>query len=61
MLVVYVNVVYAWRWSWLQLCHHVKVDEVDVGCVYHEYMSFMNWLCVSVFLCNGHECVSYIC
>lgn len=56
MLVGYVLVVYAWFWSSLHLCHHVKVDGIVVGCVYHECMSIMHSLCMLVFIC----CYPYI-
>jgi len=56
MLVVYVLVVYEWCWSWLHLCHHVKIDGVVVGCVCHECMSIMHCLCMSMLIC----CYAYI-
>ena len=46
-LVVYVLVAYAWCWSWSHLCHHVKVDGVVFGCVFHACMSIMHSLCMS--------------
>jgi len=38
----------------------VKVDGVDVGCIYHDYRSVMQWLHMSVFVCIVYASMSYI-
>ena len=52
MCVVYVLIVYAWWWSWLQLSCHVKVDGVVVGSRRRECMSIMHLLCMLVSIRN---------
>lgn len=57
MWVVYVLIMYACWWSLLQLCFHVEVDEVLLGCVVmNACQLYMNLLCMSVSIC----CYAYI-